>query len=126
MGFFSEVSLVLDQFPAGSCTASTVSSKDGSDGTFYCINGGNVGGTAGLCTCTSCNAGYEGASCQTASTCTALADSTKDGYIIEYFFSILIKPSKVVYNNVELFVLCVVPTGHTKAWSDSSGYDCAT
>ena len=78
MGFFSEVSLVLDQFPAGSCTASTVSSKDGSDGTFYCINGGNVGGTAGLCTCTSCNAGYEGTSCQTASTCTASTDSTKD------------------------------------------------
>ena len=25
-------------------------------------------------------------------------------------------PSKVVYNNVELFVQCVVPTGHTKAW----------
>ena len=22
----------------------------------------------------------------------------------------------MVYNNVELFVLCVVPTGHTKPW----------
>ena len=63
----------------GACGASTDPSATGSDGNFYCINGGSVGGTAGLCTCTSCNAGYEGASCQTASTCTALADSTKDG-----------------------------------------------
>ena len=37
---------------ASSCTASTDSSKDGSDGNFYCINGGTVGGTTGSCTCT--------------------------------------------------------------------------
>ena len=35
---------------ADACTASTVASKDGSDGTFYCINGGTVGGTTGACT----------------------------------------------------------------------------
>ena len=51
-----------------SCTASSDSSKDGSDGSLYCINGGTVGGTTGACSCTSCNAGYEGTSCQTAST----------------------------------------------------------
>ena len=48
------------------CTASTASYKDGSDGSFYCINGGTVGGTTGACTCSTCNAGYEGTSCQTA------------------------------------------------------------
>ena len=50
---------------ANPCSSSTDSFKDGSDGTFYCINGGTVGGTTGSCTCTSCDAGYEGASCQT-------------------------------------------------------------
>ena len=50
---------------AGACSASSNSTKDGSDSTFYCINGGTVGGTVGSCTCTSCDAGYEGASCQT-------------------------------------------------------------
>jgi len=62
-----------------SCTASTDPSKDGSDGSFYCINGGTVGGTTPSCTCTSCDAGYDGTSCQTPSTCTASSDSSKDG-----------------------------------------------
>ena len=53
------------------------SSKDGSDGTFYCINGGTVGGNTGSCTC-ACSAGYEGTNCQTASACTA-SISSKDG-----------------------------------------------
>ena len=35
---------------ASACTVSAVSTKDGSDGTFYCINGGTVGGTTGSCT----------------------------------------------------------------------------
>ncbi len=43
----------------GACSTSMDSSKDETDGIFYCINGGTVGGTAGSCTCTSCNAGYE-------------------------------------------------------------------
>ena len=52
---------------ANACVATTSSSDDGSDGNFHCINGGTVGGTTGSCTCTSRNAGYGGASCQTAS-----------------------------------------------------------
>ena len=54
-----------------SCTASSTSSKDGSDGTFYCINGGITGGTTGSCTCTSCDTGYEGDNCHTAILCAA-------------------------------------------------------
>ena len=61
------------------CTASSDSAKDGSDGTFWCINGGTVGGTTTACTCTDCNPGYEDASCQTASACTASLDPAKDG-----------------------------------------------
>ena len=64
---------------ANPCTASPTSGKDGSDGTFYCINGGTIGGTTGSCTCTSCDIGYEGDNCHTASSCTASADSSKDG-----------------------------------------------
>ena len=60
------------------CTASTYSSKDGSDGSVYCINGGTVGGSAGSCTCT-CKPGYEGSGCETASACTASSNSTKNG-----------------------------------------------
>ena len=63
----------------GACTASTVASKDGSDGEFYCINGGTVGGTTGSCTCTGCDAGYSGTSCETATACSASSNSTKDG-----------------------------------------------
>ena len=46
------------------CTASQTASDDGTDGNFYCVNGGTVGGRAGACTCTGCTAGYSGASCQ--------------------------------------------------------------
>ena len=52
------------------CSATSVSSDDGSTGAFYCINGGTVGGTPGNCTCTSCNAGYSGNNCETAALCT--------------------------------------------------------
>ena len=45
------------------CEASTVSYKDGSDGYFYCINGGSIGGTMGACTCT-CPASTWGTNCQ--------------------------------------------------------------
>ena len=64
---------------ANSCTASSVLSKDGSDGVFYCINGGTVGGTTGACTCTSCIEGYGGASCETAGACSTSTDPNKDG-----------------------------------------------
>jgi len=55
-------------YDAPLCAASADPNKDGSDGIFYCINGGTIGGATGSCTCTPCNAGYEGVSCQTAST----------------------------------------------------------
>ncbi|GMH86286.1 hypothetical protein TrVE_jg9121 [Triparma verrucosa] len=45
------------------CVASTSPSDDGSNGTFYCINGGSVGGIPGACSCTSCNMGFSGSSC---------------------------------------------------------------
>ena len=64
---------------ANSCTASSLSTKDGTDGNFYCINGGTVGGTTGSCTCTSCNEGYGGASCETAGACSTSTDPSKDG-----------------------------------------------
>ncbi|GMI30955.1 hypothetical protein TrCOL_g6225 [Triparma columacea] len=45
------------------CEASTESYRDGSDGYFYCINGGSIGGTMGACTCT-CPANTWGTNCQ--------------------------------------------------------------
>ena len=56
----------------------TTRTEDGSDGRFWCINGGIVGGTAGACTCT-CQVGWEGLSCETAKACTASDDQAKDG-----------------------------------------------
>ncbi|GMH54043.1 hypothetical protein TrST_g5739 [Triparma strigata] len=53
------------------CVASMSPSDDGSDGNFYCINGGTVFGIPGSCTCT-CKVGSEGPNCATASaTCPA-------------------------------------------------------
>jgi hypothetical protein len=46
------------------CQATSDSTDDGSDGNFYCINGGDIGGTTGSCTCSSCNTGFGGRSCQ--------------------------------------------------------------
>ncbi|GMI47449.1 hypothetical protein TrCOL_g9426 [Triparma columacea] len=46
------------------CLASSTSTDDGSDGNFYCINGGDIGGTTGSCTCSSCNTGFSGSSCE--------------------------------------------------------------
>ena len=48
------------------CVATSTSTDDGTNGNFYCINGGTVGGTTGGCTCTSCHPGYSGTSCETA------------------------------------------------------------
>ena len=64
---------------ADACAATTDSSNDGSDGSFYCINGGTIGGTTTACTCTSCDAGYSGSSCATADACVATTDSNDDG-----------------------------------------------
>ena len=46
------------------CQATSTSTDDGSDGNFYCINGGDIGGTTGSCTCSSCNTGFDGINCQ--------------------------------------------------------------
>ena len=64
---------------ANSCIASSLSTKDGTDGIFFCINGGTVGGTTGSCTCTSCDEGYGGASCETAGACSTSTEPSKDG-----------------------------------------------
>eukprot|EP01047_Picozoa_sp_COSAG01_P001620 COSAG01_NODE_37_length_34085_cov_64.376626_37_plen_1156_part_00 len=65
--------------PPQSCVPTPNSRDDGSTGNFYCINGGTIGGTTGSCTCTSCNAGYSGSSCQTADACVATTVSTATG-----------------------------------------------
>ena len=46
------------------CYASDDPTKDGSDGYLYCVNGGDVGGFVGSCTCTNCDPGFGGASCE--------------------------------------------------------------
>ena len=69
----------LYMFSPDPCTASTDQSKDGSNGAFYCINGGTIGGITGSCTCTGCNTGYDGASCETAGPCSTSDDPDKDG-----------------------------------------------
>ena len=52
-----------DDWSPDPCQA-TSSSDDGLDGNFYCINGGEVGGITGSCTCTNCDNGYGGENCQ--------------------------------------------------------------
>lgn len=49
---------------ADPCQATSNPGDDGSNGDFYCINGGIVGGTTGVCICKSCSAGYAGLNCQ--------------------------------------------------------------
>ena len=52
-----------DECSADPCQATSNSTDNGSDGNFYCINSGEIGGTSGSCNCTSCNAGFYGKSC---------------------------------------------------------------
>lgn len=64
------------------CSASIDSDDDGSgSGKFYCINGGTVSGFAGggFCSCNSCDAGFEGAHCETSADCVATDDPSDDG-----------------------------------------------
>ncbi|GMH88396.1 hypothetical protein TrST_g13979 [Triparma strigata] len=64
------------------CVASTSPSDNGSDGNLYCINGGTVSGVSGSCTCTSCNTGFGGSSCQDPLSCvasTSPSDTGSDG-----------------------------------------------
>jgi len=62
---------------AGACSASSNTTKYGSDGTIYCINGGTISGTAGSCECT-CKSGYTGSSYETASSPSQKAKETKE------------------------------------------------
>ena len=67
---------------ANACTTSSEDpSDDGTTGaSFYCVNGGSVGGTTGSCLCRECDYGYVGESCETAgSACTAGTNWGKDG-----------------------------------------------
>ncbi len=52
---------------ADNCTASDRSTDNGSNGNFYCINDGVIGGTTGACTCDCTGTGYSGESCETES-----------------------------------------------------------
>ena len=47
------------------CVASSSASADGSDGNFYCVNGGSVLGVTGECACNNCGDGYTGPNCAT-------------------------------------------------------------
>lgn len=54
-----------DDCVAISCEASsTITDWQGLDGNFYCINGGDVGGITGSCTCSNCDTGFVGTHCQ--------------------------------------------------------------
>ena len=60
------------------CVATSTPSDDGTDGNFYCINSGTIGGTTGACTCT-CASGYSGTNCETADACSATSTLSDDG-----------------------------------------------
>jgi len=50
---------------ANDCIATIAFADDGSNGNFYCINGGVIGGTTGACNCTQCDSIFMGDSCVT-------------------------------------------------------------
>ena len=60
------------------CTASSDPSKDGSDGEFYCINGGWIFDVVESCVCI-CPDGFSGDHCETAHACTPSSNNLKDG-----------------------------------------------
>ena len=60
------------------CTASSDPSKDGSDGEFYCINGGWIFDVVESCVCI-CPDGFSGDHCETAQACTPSSNNLKDG-----------------------------------------------
>ena len=58
-GSFTNVEVTITE-----CVATSSPSDDGSDGHFYCVNGGTAVGTIGSCTCTNCDTGFIGVSCE--------------------------------------------------------------
>jgi hypothetical protein len=70
---------------ADACVLTSTATDDGSDGNFYCINGGSVGGTTGSCTCTGCDTDFGGSSCEIAAGCQATSTSTDDGSDGNYY-----------------------------------------
>ena len=70
---------------ADACVLTSTATDDGSDGNFYCVNGGSVGGTTGSCTCTGCDTGFSGSSCESAAPCQATSTSTDDGSDGNYY-----------------------------------------
>ena len=63
---------------AAPCQATSTTTDDGSDGNFYCINGGATGGFAPVCFCY-CQDGYRGTNCEIADPCQATSTPTDDG-----------------------------------------------
>jgi serine/threonine protein kinase len=51
------------EYSCSDCQASTDENHDGSDGSFYCINGGTAYGFAPTCRCLYCDKGYGGPNC---------------------------------------------------------------
>ena len=73
-GYFGDMLRVRRKY----CTASSDESKTtGSDGTFYCINGGTASGVTEGCGCIGCNTGWEGDHCEIAKACSGSRDSSK-------------------------------------------------
>jgi len=84
----SNVAILFNK--AISCAATSNPGDDGSNGNFYCVNGGNAGGKIRECTCTSCDTGFGGMNCAacvpgfsgpdcSAATCTSTQTPTDDG-----------------------------------------------
>ena len=67
---------------ADPCIASSSPSDNGSDGNFYCVNGGEIGGSwnevASFCTCTLCDTYYSGTHCEIDGSCQATTEPTDD------------------------------------------------
>ena len=74
---------------ANDCIATIAFADDGSNGNFYCINGGVIGGTTGACNCTQCDSIFMGDSCVTRK-CAVLALETRTNR----FYFILLGPVK--------------------------------
>jgi len=62
---------------ANDCASSTnAAHTSGNDGNYHCTNGGDIGGTTGACSCSSCDPGFSGTHCETADTCVKSSTSS--------------------------------------------------